>query len=77
MDGAPPVGQRLGIEGVIGLPMKVKVEMVWHLMLTTDVCLHFWTKCKYGKNVKFYKVKADSHYRTYGLCVYEYWVSGF
>jgi len=25
MDGAPPIGQRLGVEG---LPMKVQVEMV-------------------------------------------------
>jgi len=55
----------------IGLPMKVKFEMVWYLTLTTDVCVHFWTECKYCKNVKFYKVKADAHYRAYGLYMYK------
>jgi len=31
MDGAPPIGQRLGVEA--GLPMKVKVEMIRYLTL--------------------------------------------
>ena len=52
--------------------MKVKVKMVWYLMLTTDVCLPFWTECKiYSENVKFYKVKADTYYYTYGPYMYE------
>ena len=49
----------------VGLPIKVKVETVWYLTLTTDVCLHFCTERKYSKNVKFDKFKADTHYRTY------------
>jgi len=51
MDGAPPIGQRLGVE--VSLPMKVKVEMVRYLTLR-HVCLHFRTECKYSKNFKFY-----------------------
>jgi len=74
MDVAPPIGQRLGVE--VGLPMKVKVEMVRYLTLR-HVCLHFWTECKYSKNVKFYKVKADTHYRIYGPYMYEQCVSAF
>ena len=68
MDGAPPIGQRLGVE--VGLPMKVKVEMIRYLTLR-QLCLHFRTECKYSKNVKFYKVKTDTHYRTYCPYMYE------
>ena len=49
MDGAPPIGQRLGVEvgyrpvdegqGRDGLIFDVH----------TDVCLHFCTECKYSK----------------------------
>jgi len=72
MDGAPPIGQRLGIEveyrptnegqGRDGLIFDAHY---------TDVCLHFWTECKYRKNIKFYKVKAVTHYRTYGPYMYK------
>jgi len=70
MDEAPPIGQRLGVEveyrpvdegqGRDGLIFNAHADLYI-----------FCTECKYSKNVKFYKVKANTHYRIYGPYMYK------
>jgi len=64
MDGASPIGQRLGVEVEYRPANEGQGRDGLIFDAHTDVCLHFCTECKYGKNVKFYRVKADAHYRT-------------
>jgi len=71
MDGAPPIGQWLGTEFEHRPTDEGQGRHGQIFDAHTDVCLHFWTECKYSKNIKFYKVKADMHYRTYGPYMYE------
>jgi len=58
MDGAPPIGQRLGVEVEYRPADKGQGRdgLIFHAH--TDVCLQFCTECKYSKNVRFYKVKT-------------------
>jgi len=65
MDGAPPIGQQLGVEVECRPTDEGQGRGGLIFDAHTDVCLHFLTECKYSSNVKFYKVKAHTHYHTY------------
>jgi len=64
MDGAPPVGQQLGAEVEYRSADEGQGRDGLIFDAHTDVCLHYCTECEYSKNVKLYKVKADTHYRN-------------
>ena len=68
-DGAPPIGQRLGIEVKYRPADEGQSRDGLIFDAHTDV-LHFCTECNYSKNVKFYKVKAYTHYYIYGPYMY-------
>ena len=76
MDGTP-IGQWLGVEVEYRLTDEGQGRDGLIFDTHANVCLHFCTECKYSKNVKFYKVKADTHYRIYGPYMYEQCISAF